>query len=173
MELNRGPILPKKAQIAAPGKGVAPSTPNQASSNFGNPSRPISPSPFSSPVSIRIFDTANNPSITGIATATRTNHHPSLVARMSNSGMNCLHGARSPRRYRDRETGRIVVSLWSEKEKEKAQLCHWPDVSGLNRIGESSIVKSTKELLGSRLGNTDVLVEGVRRAGIWGSAERC
>ena len=65
-----------------------------------------------------------------------------------------------------------MVSPRSEKEKEnKAQLRHGPGVSGLNRIRGSSIVKSTeekKELLGSMLGNVDALVEGVKKAGIWG-----
>lgn len=66
-----------------------------------------------------------------------------------------------------------MVSPRSEKEKEnKAQLRHGLSVSGLNGIrGSSSVVKSTeekKELLGSMLGNVDALVEGVKKAGIWG-----
>jgi hypothetical protein len=65
-----------------------------------------------------------------------------------------------------------MVSPRSEKEKEnKAQLRHGLSVSGLNGMRERSIVKSTeekKELLGSMLGNVDALVEGVKKAGIWG-----
>jgi hypothetical protein len=65
-----------------------------------------------------------------------------------------------------------MVSPRSEKEKEnKAQLRHGLSVSGLNGIRGRSIVKSTeekKELLGSMLGNVDALVEGVKKAGIWG-----
>lgn len=64
-----------------------------------------------------------------------------------------------------------MVSPRSEKEKEnKAQLRHGLGVSGLNGI-RGTIVKSTeekKELLGSMLGNVDALVEGVKKAGIWG-----
>ena len=91
---------------------------------------------------------------------------------MNSSGPNGINGARSPRRYRDAETGRIMVSPRSEKEKEnKAQLRHGLGVSGLNGVRGSSVVKSTeekKELLGSMLGNVDALVEGVKKAGIWG-----
>jgi len=65
-----------------------------------------------------------------------------------------------------------MVSPRSEKEKEnKAQLRYGLGVSGLNGIRGASIVKSTeekKELLGSMLGNVDALVEGVKKAGIWG-----
>lgn len=65
-----------------------------------------------------------------------------------------------------------MVSPRSEKEKEnKAQLRHGLSASGLNGIRGGSIVKSTeekKELLGSMLGNVDALVEGVKKAGIWG-----
>lgn len=66
-----------------------------------------------------------------------------------------------------------MVSPRSEKEKEnKAQLRHGLGVSGLNGIrGPSSMIKTTeekKELLGSMLGNVDALVEGVKKAGIWG-----
>jgi hypothetical protein len=44
---------------------------------------------------------------------------------MSSSGINGLDGARSPCRYCDEETVRIVVSPRNEKEKEaKAQLYH-------------------------------------------------
>jgi len=63
-----------------------------------------------------------------------------------------------------------MVSPRSEKEKEnKAQLRH--GLGGLSGIRGSSIIKSTeekKELLGSMLGNVDALVEGVKKAGIWG-----
>lgn len=41
----------------------------------------------------------------------------------------------------------------------------------MNGVRGSSVVKSTeekKELLGSMLGNVDALVEGVKKAGIWG-----
>jgi len=65
-----------------------------------------------------------------------------------------------------------MVSPRSEKEKEnKAQLRHGLSTSGLNGIRGGSIIKSTeekKELLGSMLGNVDALVEGVKKAGIWG-----
>jgi len=91
---------------------------------------------------------------------------------MNSSGLNGVNSVRSPRRYRDAETGRIMVSPRSEKEKEnKAQLRHGLSVGGLNGIRGSSIVKSTeekKELLGSMLGNVDALVDGVKKAGIWG-----
>jgi len=65
-----------------------------------------------------------------------------------------------------------MVSPRSEKEKEnKAQLRHGLGVSGVNGNRGSTVVKSTeekKELLGSMLGNVDALVEGVKKAGIWG-----
>lgn len=170
-ELDFGLITPKKAQIAGLGKGAAPPIPNRTSSNLDNPSRPIFPSSSSTSASTSASDTSNPPS-TGITTITSINHRPSLSTRMSSSGLNGTNGARSPRRYRDAETGRIMVSPRSEKEKEdKAQLRHGLGVSGLNGIRGSSIVKSTeekKELLGSMLGNVDALVEGVKKAGIWG-----
>jgi len=62
-----------------------------------------------------------------------------------------------------------MVSPRSEKEKEnKAQLRHGLGVSGENGIRGSSVFKSTEELLGNMLGNVDALVEGVKKAGIWG-----
>jgi len=64
----------------------------------------------------------------------------------------------------------MLVSPWSEKEKEnKVQLRHGFGLSGANGIRGSPVVKSTeKELLGSMLGNVGALVEGVKKAGIWG-----
>ena len=65
-----------------------------------------------------------------------------------------------------------MVSPRSEKEKEnKAHLRHGLGVSGMDKIRGASVIKSTeekKELLGSMLGNVDALVEGVKKAGIWG-----
>lgn len=170
-ELDFGQNTPKKAQVAGLGKGAAPSVPNRPSSNFDHPPRPIFPSSSSNSTSTSTSDASNPPS-TRVTTATSTNHRPSLGTRMSSSGLNGVNGARSPRRYRDAETGRIMVSPRSEKEKEnKAQLRHGLNASGLNGIRGGSIVKSTeekKELLGSMLGNVDALVEGVKKAGIWG-----
>jgi hypothetical protein len=70
--------------------------------------------------------------------------------------------ARTPsnRNYKESELGKKTSSPRGEKEN-RAQLTN-------SFGGQVKTTEEKKELLGSMLGNVDALVEGVKKAGIWG-----
>ncbi|KAI6034980.1 hypothetical protein F5J12DRAFT_710477 [Pisolithus orientalis] len=96
-------------------------------------------------------------------------YEPQSPKKVQVSRLGVAHGRSAPR-LRDRTTGSSdhsgeISSSFHHEESASNSEAHNKEIGGHKGVRTTD---EKKEILGTMLGNVDALVEGVRKAGIWG-----
>lgn len=163
-EVDYTPMSPKKIQVASLGVAGTRVPSNLSKSTSGG--SPIKPSDPHTPARARIPQTPVKASQRSLPTPSYSrlvsDEGPTTNTPTSKSG--------SPAFQRGHRRARTSLDMNNPSNKNNVLIPFPMHTAPVSRPPGTRTMEEKKEILGNMLGNVDALVEGVRKAGIWGLA---